>query len=128
MERNKTTVPDISIIVPIYNIKAYLDQCLNSLRNQTLQNIEVILIDDGSSDGSSGVCDTYVKKDSRFRVIHKQNEGLSAARNEGLNAALADYIMFVDRDDWVEPEFCEAPYHVAKKNRSGISGFSKNVE
>ena len=118
-------MPDISVIVPVYNIRSYLDQCLNSLRNQTMQNIEVILIDDGSSDGSSVICDTYVKKDSRFRVIHKRNEGLSAARNDGLDTALADYIMFVDGDDWVEPEFCEDPYHIAKETGTEIVVFQR---
>ena len=119
------TVPEISVIVTVYNIKAYLEQCLNSLRNQTLTNIEIIVIDDGSSDGSSDICDEFAKEDLRFRVIHKQNEGLSAARNDGLDAAQADYIMFVDGDDWVEPKFCEAPYQIAKETGAEVIIFQR---
>ena len=108
----KIQKPVISVIVPIYNTVDYLEECLNSLILQTLQNIEIILIDDGSTDGSGIVCDRYTKKDSRFRVVHKQNEGLAAARNEGVRLAQADYIMFVDSDDWVSPIFCEEPLNV----------------
>ena len=90
---------------------------------QVLGMSQIILIDDGSTDGSSDICDAFAKVDSRFRVIHKQNDGLSAARNDGLNVAQADYIMFVDGDDWVEPEFCEAPYLVAKETGTEVVVF-----
>ena len=103
----------VSVIVPVYNVGPYLERCLDSLAAQTLKEIEIILIDDGSTDGSGTVCDSYAREDERFRVIHKKNEGLSAARNDGIDAAKANYIMFADSDDWVEPQFCEIPYSIA---------------
>lgn len=110
----------VSIIVPIYNIKQYLPRCIDSIRNQTMGDIEIILVDDGSSDGSSELCDQYASADPRIRVLHKENEGLSAARNDGIQMARADYIMFVDGDDWVEPKFCELPYRAAIENNVEI--------
>ena len=113
----------VSVIVPIYNIKQYLPRCIDSIRNQTLKDIEIILIDDGSTDGSSEICDQYAAVDPRVRVLHKENEGLSAARNDGIQMARADYIMFVDGDDWVEPEFCELPYRAAVGNNVDAVSF-----
>ena len=115
--------PYISVIVPVYNVKLYVKQCFDSLCKQTLQEIEVILIDDGSKDGSGSICDTYAKSDPRFRVIHQQNRGLSAARNVGLDMASGEYVMFVDSDDWVEPEFCELPYLKAKETGAELVVF-----
>lgn len=89
----------ISIIIPIYNAEKYLRQCLNSIISQTYQDWECILVDDGSSDGSPAICDEYVKKDSRFKVVHKSNEGVSAARNDGLEKAKGEWIYFCDADD-----------------------------
>lgn len=106
--------PAVSVIVPVYNTEVYLEQCFDSLRAQTLKEIEIIVIDDGSTDNSGSICDCYSIKDRRFTVIHKKHEGLAAARNEGIEKAKADYIMFVDSDDWVEPEFCEEPFCVAE--------------
>lgn len=103
----------VSVIVPVYNIKQYLPKCIDSIRNQTMKDIEIILVDDGSTDGSAEMCDQYTSEDPRIRVLHKENEGLSAARNDGIQMARADYIMFVDGDDWVEPGFCELPYQAA---------------
>lgn len=122
-EEKQFQQPAISVIVPIYNTIDYLEECLNSLVLQTLQNIEFILIDDGSTDGSGIVCDNYAQKDSRFRIIHKQNEGLASARNEGVRVARADYIMFVDSDDWVSPVFCEEPLNIAKNNNADLVVF-----
>lgn len=119
----QTAKPLVSVIVPVYNTKEYLDRCLESLRNQTLHNIEIVLIDDGSYDGSELICDLYSKNDSRFIVFHKDNGGLAAARNDGLNLAHASYIMFVDSDDWVEPEFCELTYHIAETNNADVVVF-----
>lgn len=95
--------PKISVIVPIYNVKEYMDRCLTSLVNQTVQEIEIILIDDGSTDGSSAKCDIWSSKDKRIRVLHKKNEGVSKARNEGILLAKGEWISFVDADDWLEP-------------------------
>lgn len=97
----------ISIIVPIYNVERYLERCVDSLRNQTYASIEIILVDDGSKDGCPEICDEYVRKDKRIKVIHKQNGGLSDARNAGLNEASGKYVMYVDSDDYVETDACE---------------------
>ena len=102
--------PKVSVIVPIYNVEAYLPRCLDSLRRQTLSHIEIILIDDGSSDGCGEIAARYAREDGRFRVIHQANAGLSAARNRGIELASAPYLMFVDSDDWVEPDFCRIPF------------------
>lgn len=98
--------PLVSIIVPVYNVEDYLEKCLDNLICQTYENIEIILIDDGSTDKSSQICDEYAAKDS-IAVIHKTNEGVSAARNDGLKAANGQLIMFVDSDDWIETDTCE---------------------
>ncbi len=95
----------ISVIVPVYNVEDYLRQCVDSIRNQTLRAIEIILIDDGSTDKCPQICDEYAKEDERIRVIHQNNMGVSAARNAGLRAARGQYIAFVDSDDRVEPEY-----------------------
>lgn len=116
-------IPCVSVIVPVYNTKEYLEQCLNSLLTQSLKEIEIIIIDDGSFDGSSIVCDEYAVKDSRISVVHKKNEGLAAARNDGVKLAKSDYIMYVDSDDWVEPEFCEKPFKVAIEKNADIVCF-----
>lgn len=94
----------VSVIVPIYNVEAYLTQCLDSLVNQTYQNLEIVLIDDGSLDRCPQICDEYAAKDTRIKVVHKENGGLSSARNAGLDIAIGDYIAFVDSDDWVETD------------------------
>ena len=119
-------MPKVSVIVPVYNVEPYLRQCLDSIVSQTLKDIEIILIDDGSTDGSGEICDEYKREDHRIRVIHKVNEGLSAARNDGIDASTAPYIMFVDGDDWVEPEFCETPCRVASNNKADLVLFSYN--
>ncbi len=97
----------ISLIVPVYNIKKYLDRCVSSILTQTYKEFELILVDDGSTDGSSDVCDFYVRQDSRVIVIHKQNGGLVSARKSGLKIAQGEYIGFVDGDDWIEPQMYE---------------------
>lgn len=95
-------MPLISVIVPIFNAESYLCRCLESLVSQTYQKIEIILVDDGSNDSSARICDQYAQKDSRVKVIHKTNEGVSQARNAGLELATGDYIHFTDADDWLE--------------------------
>ena len=99
--------PLISVIVPIYNDETYLPQCLDSIIVQTWNNLEIILINDGSTDNSGHICDAYVAKDSRIKVVHKSNGGVSAARNSGLDIANGEYIGFVDSDDWIEPTMYE---------------------
>lgn len=94
----------ISVIVPVYNVEEYLPRCVDSILAQTYENLEVILVDDGSPDGSGAICDEYAAGDSRIRVIHKENGGLSSARNAGIDAAAGEYLAFVDSDDWIEPE------------------------
>lgn len=96
--------PKISVIIPIYNTAKYLRKCIESVINQTYDNLEIILVDDGSTDGSSTIVDEYGAKDSRIIAIHKENGGVSAARNDGLKKATGEYIGFVDGDDWIEPD------------------------
>ena len=97
----------VSIIIPIYGVEDYLEHCVRSILNQTYKNLEIILVDDGSPDGCPAMCDAYAKEDPRVIVIHKQNGGLSDARNAGMEIAKGGYIMFVDSDDWVAPEIVE---------------------
>lgn len=92
----------VSIIVPIYNIESYLVQCIQSLIKQTYKKIEIILVDDESTDNSGKICDIYANRDNRIRVIHKENGGLSSSREAGISVATGDYIMFVDGDDWID--------------------------
>ena len=110
----------ISIIVPIYNIEKHIVRCLDSILAQTYHNIEVILIDDGSTDNSGKICDQYSSADTRINVFHKQNGGLVSARNLGLESARGDYIGFVDSDDWIEPNMYERMYNNLKNNNSEI--------
>ncbi len=114
-------MPKVSIIVPVYNIEAYLPRCVDSLLSQTLKDIEILLIDDGSTDSSGAVCDEYAKTDRRIRVFHKANGGLSDARNAGLNLAGGDFIGFADGDDAVMPEMFEALYLACTENKTLIS-------
>lgn len=102
--------PKISVIVPIYNVEAYLDRCLDSIVNQTYKNLEIILVDDGSPDGCSQLCDEWSRRDNRIIVMHKENGGLSDARNAGLEIASGDFIGFVDSDDWIESDMYECLY------------------
>lgn len=107
--------PKVSVIVPVYNSERYLARCVGSIRAQTLQDIEILLIDDGSLDRSGGICDELARMDERIRVVHKQNGGVSDTRNVGVANARADWIMFVDNDDTVGPDFCERPYTIAQQ-------------
>ena len=100
----------ISIIVPIYNIASYLGQCIESIRGQTYMDLEIILVDDGSTDGCYQICEEYRQKDSRIVVIHKENGGLVSARKAGMQAAAGDFIAWVDGDDWIEPDMYERMY------------------
>ena len=100
-------MPKVSVIVPVYNAEAYLSQCVDSVLAQTVRDIEVILVDDGSTDASPAICDAYAEKDARVKVIHKPNGRASSARNAGIRAAAGEYVAFVDSDDWIAPEMYE---------------------
>lgn len=108
--------PKISIIVPCYKVEQYLDRCMQSLLNQALKNIEIILIDDGSPDNIPVMCDNYAKNDNRVKVIHKKNSGLGLARNSGLDIASGEYVAFVDSDDFVDIEMYLSLYEKANQN------------
>ncbi len=110
----------ISVIIPIYNVKEYLPQCLDSLLNQTYTSFEALLVDDGSSDGSEKICDEYAEKDSRFIAIHKKNSGVSDARNMALEQAKGKYITFLDSDDWLEPDAYETLYVKMKEHNPDV--------
>ena len=96
--------PLISVIVPIYNVEKYLDRCVESIINQTYKNLEIILVNDGSPDNCPKMCDDYAEKDSRIKVVHKENGGLSDARNVGMEVATGEYVSFIDSDDWIDLE------------------------
>lgn len=113
--------PLISVIVPIYNGEKYLTRCIDSIRNQTYENIEIILVDDGSSDNSGKICDEIANEDSRVIVIHKKNGGLSSARNVGMQASTGKYIGFVDSDDWIAPEMYGYLMRLIKSSDSDIA-------
>ena len=100
----------ISIIIPVYNVEKYLRKCLDSIINQTYKKLEIILIDDGSTDNSGKICEEYAKKDDRIIVIHKENAGVSSARNRGIELANGKYIGFIDSDDWIEENMYETLY------------------
>lgn len=110
----------ISVIVPVYNTIRYLKTCLNSILQQTYLNIEIILVDDGSTDGSDKICDEYAEKNDRIRVIHKENKGVVAARKQGVRAAEGNYIAFVDSDDYIEPNMFERLGELAEKTGADI--------
>lgn len=111
----------ISIIVPVYKVEKYLERCVNSLLNQTYKNIEIILVNDGSPDNCPAICDDYASKDSRVKVIHKNNGGLSDARNIGIENSTGEYLSFVDSDDWVKNDFIEELYSNIIREKACIS-------
>ncbi len=113
--------PLISVIVPVYKVEDVLARCLDSLCRQSLREIEIILVDDASPDRCGEICEQYAVEDSRFKVIHHpENRGLSAARNTGIAQASADYLMFVDSDDWVHEDFCKLPYECAIQQQADL--------
>ncbi len=110
----------VSVIVPVYNVEKYLNRCIESLLNQTYSNIEVVLVDDGSTDGCGIICDRWGKEDSRIRVFHQQNKGLSVARNVGMTHANGDFFIFVDSDDFIHPQMIERMIKVQQKHSAEI--------
>lgn len=111
----------ISVIIPVYNVEKYLEKCVKSVINQTYKNLEIILVDDGAKDNSGAMCDELAKLDDRIIVIHKQNGGLSDARNHGLNIAKGEYIGFVDSDDYIAEDMFETLYNTIVENEADIS-------
>ncbi len=118
MEANNIKV---SIIVPVYNVEKYLSKCLDSLINQTLKEIEIICINDGTKDNSPAILEAYQQKDKRIKIINQKNQGLCAARNNGIRNATGEYIGLVDSDDWVDKNYFEKLYNAAKKHDSDIA-------
>ena len=114
----------ISIIVPVYNIENYLEECIDSLLQQTYEKLEIILVDDGSKDSSGEICDNYAKKDNRITAYHIENSGPSKARNYGLEKATGEYVMFIDSDDWIEKHTLEACYEASHRYDSDIVLFN----
>lgn len=112
--------PKVSIIIPVYNVEKYLERCINSLRNQTLEDIEIILVDDSSKDSSLELCNKFAEEDARIKVIHKENEGAGMARNAALKVATGEYYGFVDSDDYVAPDMFETLYNKAIKYNSDL--------
>lgn len=111
----------ISVIVPIYKVEKYINRCIDSIISQTYKNLEVILVDDGSPDMCPQICDSYTQKDSRIKVLHKRNGGLSSARNAGTNLAKGKYITFIDSDDWVNKDFIHCLYKLIIQFKAQMS-------
>lgn len=111
----------VSVIIPVYNVAGYIKDCLNSIRKQSYANLEIILVDDGATDESGAICDEYALLDERIKVVHKQNGGLSDARNCGIDIAHGDYLMFVDSDDFVDERIVEILYHNIKEQEAEIA-------
>jgi len=120
----------ISIIIPVYNVEAYIRKCLNSVIGQTYKNLEILLVDDGSTDSSGRICDEYAERDGRITVFHTPNGGLSSALNAGLANFTGDYLGFVDPDDWIEPDMFETLYNAVKSENVQISiaGYFKDTD
>ena len=110
--------PRVSIIIPVYNVKKYLPECLDSVLNQSYKNLEIILVDDGSTDGSEKIVDEYKKKDQRIVVVHQKNQGQSGARNTGVKKATGDFVSFIDGDDQIKPSFIKELIKSIEQNGS----------
>ena len=118
----------VSFIIPVYQAENYLEKCLESVSRQSYHNIEIIVIDDGSTDESAAICDKMAAKDSRFVVVHQENQGVSAARNCGLGLSTGKYIMFIDADDWLESDCCELVIDRMSHENSDIGFFEMVIE
>ena len=113
----------VTVVLPIYNVEKYLDRCINSVVNQTYSNIEILLIDDGSTDGCPKKCDDWAAQDSRIHVIHKENQGLGMARNTGIENSSGEFICFFDSDDFIAPDTVEKAYKRAVEEDADIVSF-----
>ena len=128
MMESAISKPLVSIIVPVYNVERYIKRCVDSLQGQTLQNIEIILVDDGSKDNSGCLCDEFAQQDPRIHVIHKQNAGQGLARNDGLNIAKGRYVLFIDSDDFIEPDTCEKLSDRMQREQADLCSFGYQIE
>ena len=117
----------VSVIIPVYNVEKYLEKCIDSVLNQTYNNIEIILVDDGSTDNCGTICDEYSKKDDRIKVIHKENGGLSDARNAGIEIATGKFLTFIDSDDFIEDNYIELLYNTLEDYNADLSIASHKV-
>nr|WP_308668296.1 glycosyltransferase family 2 protein [uncultured Agathobacter sp.] len=117
----------ISVVLPIYNVEKYLRRCIESVINQTYTNLEIILVDDGSTDNSGKICDEYKKKDTRIKVVHKSNGGLSDARNTGTMMSLGRYISYIDSDDYVDDDYIEYLYSLISRYKTKVALCTHNV-
>ena len=111
----------VSIVIPVYNVEKYLDKCIKSVLKQTHENLEIIMVDDGSTDNSGKIADSYLDKDSRIKVIHKKNEKVSVARNTGIDAATGEYVCFADADDYLLPDYVEYLLKLAVENDADVA-------
>lgn len=123
MSNNQT----VSVVIPVYNVEKYLDRCIESVINQTYQNLEIILVDDGSPDRCPQMCDMWAEKDSRIKVVHKKNEGLGMARNTGIACATGEYICFLDSDDYIDLQVIEKAIRLADSTESDIVLFGMTL-
>ena len=114
-------MPEISVIVPVYKVEPYIHKCVDSILAQTFSDYELILVDDGSPDTCGNICDEYAKKDARIRVIHKENGGLSDARNAGMKIACGEYVIFIDSDDYIKPNFVEILYRACVSHKADVA-------
>lgn len=122
--KNSTIFSDyglVSVIVPVYNVENHVEKCLVSIMNQTYQHLEILVIDDGSTDDSGVICDRMAAEDSRIRVVHQKNAGVSSARNKGLDICSGSYVLFVDSDDWIEPEMVELMVSAIEKTNTDLA-------
>ena len=106
-------MPKVSVVIPVYKVEPFLRRCVDSVLHQTLTDLDIVLVDDGSTDHCPQICDSYAQQDSRVQVIHKQNGGLASARNAGMRAATGEYLFFLDSDDWIEADGMETLYQLA---------------
>jgi raffinose-raffinose alpha-galactotransferase len=112
--------PLVSVIIPVFNVEQYIERCVESVINQEYKNIEIILVDDGSTDQSGMLCDELATKDERIHVIHKKNGGLSSARNSGLEHASGEWVTFIDSDDWVTEDYVSGMYNTAEMSKADV--------
>lgn len=127
MEKRDEKTPLASVVIPVYNVEQFLAECVDSVLNQTMQDFEIILVDDGATDSSGAICDDYGHRDPRIRVIHQKNRGLSAARNTGLDAASGEYVYFLDSDDYIVPDALEKLQDTAKREQADVVFFDASV-
>jgi len=121
------TLPLISLIVPVYNMLGLLEKCMEGVLAQTYPRLEIILVDDGATDGSGALCDAYAERDSRVTAVHRENGGLSAAKNTGLSHASGEYVTFVDADDRIEPDYTQTLYELCARHQVPLAACNHHI-